>query len=93
MKLGEVCSSTHGYYNFIKFHQNLVKSKQVLNTKHLTDSPSNREQVEFGHTSIQIASFLSMHSGQKYIQNTEHQNTYPQKITRKLNLQLLKLGF
>ena len=92
MKLGEVCSSTHGYYNFIKFHQNLVKSKQVLNTKHLTDSPSNREQVEFGHT-IQIASFLSMHSGQKYIQNTEHQNTYPQKITRKLNLQPLKLGF
>ena len=73
MKLGEVWSSTHGYYNFIKFHQNLMKNKKVLNTKHLTDSPSNREQVEFGH--IQIASFLSMHSGQKYIQNTEHQNT------------------
>ena len=60
----------------------MKNEKKVLYTKHLTDSPSNREQVEFGH--IQIASFLSMHSGQKYIQNTEHQNS-PQKITRKLN--------
>ena len=50
-----------------------MKNKKVLYTKHLTDNPSNSEQDEFGH--IQIASFLSMHSGQKYIQNTEHQNT------------------
>ena len=34
MKLGEVVCSTHGYYNFTKFHQNRMKNKSVFIIDH-----------------------------------------------------------